>query len=526
MAWVAGGLLVSALMMPAGVHAGDALFRDGFEPCGGSLSGEQASVQIAAARAAADGSVDLPIAGALVTYIKPAVGSEPAGFFVQACKDGPALFVAVDPALLNPVPAAGDAVQFTITTMGTSGDLRQALAISGFGIDATGQALAPLVQDLSAATDLVSGLDGYESELAFVAGSVADGFVAAGTEFESAMLETAGVAGNPDLRLRLPAVLRDSEDVAPGCVLEAGPTPLWRFGPKAEVSAWQPQDLALLACPAPIVGGAVALGPTDVRVDFDRRIEPSSVDSAGEQFTFDSGLAATAATVSGRTVNVTTTVQAPGHTYLVQVASSVTDTLGSGVGSPSSATFTGRSCTGGTIYFSEDFSDNLQGWTLEGEWGIGPTAVSTGQQQGNSDPASDQSTTVDNGVAGIVLGGNYSNSVHAPFYLTSPVIDLTGESGTVNLSYWRWLNCDQQPFVKATIDVWNGTSWVNIWQNSTSELTTDSAWTRFEFDVTAYKNAAFKVRFGHGTGMSGSFLAFIMSGWNVDDLTLASGTCQ
>jgi hypothetical protein len=199
---------------------------------------------------------------------------------------------------------------------------------------------------------------------------------------------------------------------------------------------------------------------------------------------------------------------------------------GNACGSDGTCACSSGSCTGGTIYFSEDFSDNLKGWTLEGEWGIGPTAVSSGQQQGSGDPASDHSPSSDNGVAGIVVPGNYSNAVHAPYYLTSPAVNLGGVPGTVKLSFWRWLNCDYQPYVTATIDVWNGTSWVSIWQNPSNTLTADSAWTRLEFDVTAYKNPAFKVRFGHQVDQQGMFLAWIMSGWNVDDLTLASGTCQ
>jgi hypothetical protein len=184
------------------------------------------------------------------------------------------------------------------------------------------------------------------------------------------------------------------------------------------------------------------------------------------------------------------------------------------------------SCSGGTIYFSEDFSDNAKSWTLEGEWSIGPTAISGGQQQGNGDPANDHSPSADNGVAGIVLGGNYSVQPHAAHYLVSPSINLNSVAGTVNLSFWRLLNCDYQPYVTAKVEVWNGSSWVTLWQNSTNQLTADAAWTRFEFDVTAYKNNAFKVRFGHQVDTSGMFLAWVMSGWNIDDVTLASGTCQ
>jgi hypothetical protein len=52
---------------------------------------------------------------------------------------------------------------------------------------------------------------------------------------------------------------------------------------------------------------------------------------------------------------------------------------------------------------------------------------------------------------------------------------------------------------------------------------TDSAWTRVEFDVTPYKGSAFRVRFSYAVQKVG---AVPMSGWNIDDVTLSSGTCQ
>ena len=186
-----------------------------------------------------------------------------------------------------------------------------------------------------------------------------------------------------------------------------------------------------------------------------------------------------------------------------------------------------HACSGGTIYFSEDFSNNSKGWTLGSEWQIGPTATGTGHQKGNPDPAADHSTTADNGVAGIKLGGNYVNTVHAASYLTGPIVNLSA-AGTVKLTFWRFLNCDWDPFVTDTVEVFNGSSWVLLWSNASlgNVLLTDSAWTRFEYDVTAYKNANFRVRFGHQTDKQGNFLAWIMSGWNVDDLSLSSGTCN
>ena len=57
-------------------------------------------------------------------------------------------------------------------------------------------------------------------------------------------------------------------------------------------------------------------------------------------------------------------------------------------------------------------------------------------------------------------------------------------------------------------------------------LITDAGWGRFTYNVTAYKNANFRVRFGYKIYKQGPFAAWIMSGWNVDDVSLSSGTCN
>jgi hypothetical protein len=186
-------------------------------------------------------------------------------------------------------------------------------------------------------------------------------------------------------------------------------------------------------------------------------------------------------------------------------------------------------CTGGTVYFSEDFSDNSRGWTFSNpEWSIGPATAGTGQQQGSPDPATDHSASSDNGIAGVVIGGNYDIQIHGYYYMTSPVINLSGAAGTVNLTYWRWLNCDWDPYSTHTVEVWNGTTWVVVWSSASlgDVLVTDSSWNRATFDVTAYKNANFQIRYGYRTNKKGAFLSWIMSGWNVDDVSLTSGTCQ
>jgi hypothetical protein len=166
--------------------------------------------------------------------------------------------------------------------------------------------------------------------------------------------------------------------------------------------------------------------------------------------------------------------------------------------------------------FQEDFADNAAGWTLGPEWQIGSATASAGQSAGNPDPASDHTESGDNGVAGTVIGGNLSTTVHGFHYLESPAMDLTGVPGAVALTFWRWLNLDHDPFMRASVEVFDGASWVLIFQTG-GILTTDAQWAFHLYDVTPYKNAQFRVRFGH---MVGSSSAHTVSGWNLDDVSV------
>jgi hypothetical protein len=300
---------------------------------------------IGPARMTADATgLDLPIRFVTVTYLKPQIGSmtnDPAGFTIQAAKEGPALFIAVDPATLTPAPEVGDVVSFNITELTTVGMQRRAPAIAGFRVISKGADVAALAQDISNATDVVSMLDAYDSELVTVTGSLSGAFASAGAGFQSANFDTAGITGDMNFKLRAPVAVLDAIDMVTSCQVVATRVPMGRFNAQAQLGVYSASDVMLTGCPAPVVASAVALSPTSVRITFSRNIRPASVAADGSQFTFDNGVAATAATVSGRTVTVTTSAQAVGTTYAVTVASSVTDLQGTAVATPDSATFPG-----------------------------------------------------------------------------------------------------------------------------------------------------------------------------------------
>lgn len=98
-------------------------------------------------------------------------------------------------------------------------------------------------------------------------------------------------------------------------------------------------------------------------------------------------------------------------------------------------------------------------------------------------------------------------------YMTSPAFNSTTVNGAVKLNFSRWLNIEAAASRKATVDVYNGAAWINVWTNVAA--VSDNAWTTQTLDLTAYKNAAMKVRFG----WSGAATSKV-SGWNIDDLSV------
>jgi hypothetical protein len=170
-----------------------------------------------------------------------------------------------------------------------------------------------------------------------------------------------------------------------------------------------------------------------------------------------------------------------------------------------------------TVFF-EDFSDNSAGWTLGPEWAIGSATASAGHVYGGPDPASDHTPTADNGVAGVVIGGNASLAVHPFYYLTSPAISVTGLPDAT-LEFYRWLNSDYTPYMQNIVEVFDGVGWHTLWITGGDPGVQDSAWTHQAFDITAYQNANLMLRFGFQIDSGG---VFTVSSWNLDDVSITS----
>jgi hypothetical protein len=186
-------------------------------------------------------------------------------------------------------------------------------------------------------------------------------------------------------------------------------------------------------------------------------------------------------------------------------------------------------CGGGSgpaVYFADDFHDNAKGWLFDPEWGIGPAQASSGSEVG-ADPATDHSLSADNGVAGVVIGGNASTTVHPFHYLTSPAFNTEVAAGPVSLGFYRWLNSDYDPAMHNSIDVWDGAKWVNLWTSGAFPGIEDAppkgpGWTFIQHDLTPYKNAAMQIRFGFDVTLAS---ALPVGSWNIDDVRVAAAVC-
>ncbi|REJ46934.1 MAG: hypothetical protein DWQ51_21375 [Microcystis wesenbergii TW10] len=68
-----------------------------------------------------------------------------------------------------------------------------------------------------------------------------------------------------------------------------------------------------------------------------------------------------------------------------------------------------------------------------------------------------------------------------------------------------------------TVEIFNGSSWVNLWSSGGSPGVQDNAWTPQQFDISAHKSASTQIRFGFNVGSTG---AWTVSSWNVDDVKI------
>lgn len=321
------------------------------------------SAQIAAVRAASPGALSpaLPVDGAVVTYVVPAIGADPAGFFVQAATTGPALFVAIDPATLTPPPAAGDVVALDVAeTAVVSGQHRvTALDAGSYARLGTGAPAASLAQDVST-VDVVAMLDALESELVQASLTLTTDVTGpCGAGHACAQATSGGVpAASTMLRFRtLPSVVA-ARGLRSGCAIRVGPTPMWRFLADAQPSAFTAGEVTVSSCPAFRLLSASATAATTVVLTFDAAVDPASVTPTS--FTLTGGATVSAASVAGTSITLTTSALTSGASYTVTVATSARDVGGTAISTTArAATFSYVTGSGTHLVINEVDYDSV-----------------------------------------------------------------------------------------------------------------------------------------------------------------------
>lgn len=280
---------------------------------------------IAAVLAAPSGDVSIHVKEVLITYIKPAVDSEPPGFFVQGDPYGPALLVTVNPSFPGVRLAVGDRVSFRVYYTDTFAGNRVAELIDELVVHSRGNDVSALVQDVNSAYDLGTNVAAYSGELIsadlFVAGSAYED----GYGFVKAPVGTSSVFDGL-LAVRVSPALQELIGLEEGCYFRLYAVPVWRYWDSPFFPVHDLSELGAITCPLPRVEAIEADTDTTVRLELSRALDASSLQADGSQFTIP-GLTVTAAAVDGRVLTLTTTPQTAGELYIVTVAPSVLDIL-------------------------------------------------------------------------------------------------------------------------------------------------------------------------------------------------------
>ena len=101
--------------------------------------------------------------------------------------------------------------------------------------------------------------------------------------------------------------------------------------------------------------------------------------------------------------------------------------------------------------------------------------------------------------------------------LTTGVIDASGASN-VTLEFQRWLGIENSTYDHASVEVFDGSSWQQIWNHTTTTSFTDTSWQAQSFDISAYAdgNPNLQIRWIMGT----TDVSVTYCGWNIDDVSL------
>ncbi|MFO7992143.1 MAG: M14 family zinc carboxypeptidase [Thermoplasmata archaeon] len=172
----------------------------------------------------------------------------------------------------------------------------------------------------------------------------------------------------------------------------------------------------------------------------------------------------------------------------------------------------------------QDGFESDTGWTFSGgEWERGaPQGLGGSGADGAPDPSTAYNGT---NVLGYDLtsNGDYAEGMSTTYWAESPAIDLTGQQN-VTMKFDRWLGVERSYYDHAYIEVYDGSSWNQLWQNPDSTFL-GGQWHQKVYDVSTWAddNPNFQIRFGMGPTSETSWMGGHgeeYCGWNIDDLQL------
>ena len=175
----------------------------------------------------------------------------------------------------------------------------------------------------------------------------------------------------------------------------------------------------------------------------------------------------------------------------------------------------------GDVIYAEDLNADPC-WPTEGGWAFGEP-LGAGGAFGYPDP---NAGFTGSNVYGVNLAGDYDITAGGPYILTAGPFDCSGYR-KVMLRFARWLNSDNPPFIRNTVEVsymvdtetWWGRIRIDevIWESSTWDITANQ-WQVVEYDISdlAGCDSYVYIKWGYEV-LEG---AFPYSGWNIDDIEL------
>ena len=150
-------------------------------------------------------TASIAIENAVVTYVRPAIGVDDPGFFIQASTTGPAIFVNASAG--SESPAVGDTISFTATQV-VFDEVARISAYKNYVKKSSGQSIdhTNYLQEIERATD-ITDIDTYESEIITGAVTLTGAFGNSNTGFKRASIQTIGytpATPSRDFVLRVP----------------------------------------------------------------------------------------------------------------------------------------------------------------------------------------------------------------------------------------------------------------------------------------------------------------------------------